>query len=164
VTRLKSAAEQLLHLKTAKNQSPLRDYVLFLVLLATGLRVSELLGLNLAQYQGKHFVNVKRKGKKVSSKVFLLQDAREALDRYLDQSHGHQQGPLFVTRCGRRLERQHVDDALKALASQAKTRLPEDQKIKLSAHVLRHTMHCGGRPKSAAPNCSCACKKSRVCR
>jgi integrase/recombinase XerD len=140
VTRLKSAAEQLLHLKTAKNQSPLRDYALFLVLLHTGLRVSELLGLDLTQYQGKHFVNVKRKCKQVSSKVFLPQEAREALDRYLDHAHGRQPGPLFVSRFGGRLERQHVDDALKALASQANARLPENQKIKLSAHVLRHTM------------------------
>jgi integrase/recombinase XerD len=140
VTRLKSAAEQLLHLKTAKNQSPLRDYALFLVLLATGLRVSELLGLDLIQYQGKHFVNVKRKGKKVSSKVFLPQEAREAFDRYLDEARGREEGPLFVSRSGRRLERQHVDDALKALASQANARLPDAQKIKLSAHVLRHTM------------------------
>jgi integrase/recombinase XerD len=139
VTRLKSAAEQLLHLKKWKNQSPLRDNALFLVLLYTGLRVSELLGIDLTQYQGKHFVNVKRKGKKVSSKVFLPQDAREALDRWIEL-RGGSPGPLFVSRSGRRLERKLVDDALKALACQANARLPEDQKIKLSAHVLRHTM------------------------
>src|SRR5262249_44199938 len=65
VTRLKAAAEQLPRLKTRKNQKPLRDHALFLVLLHTGLRVSELLSLDLAQYEGKHFKNVKRKGKSV---------------------------------------------------------------------------------------------------
>jgi integrase/recombinase XerD len=140
VMRLRSAAEQLLHLKTAKNQLPLRDYAVFLVLLLTGLRVSELLGLDLVQYQGKHFVNVKRKGKKVSAKVFLPQEGREALDRYLDEVRGRQDGPLFVSRSRHRLERQNVHDALKALANQANAQLPDGQKVRLSAHVLRHTL------------------------
>jgi integrase/recombinase XerD len=140
LTRLRSAAEQLLRLKTAENQQPLRDYALFLVLLLTGLRVSELLGLDLSQYHDKHFLNVKRKGKKVSAKVFLPQEAREAMDRYLDEVRGRQDGPLFLSRSGLRLQRQHVDDALKALANQANAQLPEKQKIRLSAHILRHTM------------------------
>src|SRR5262245_19454471 len=64
VTGLRCAAEQLLHLKGRLDQNPLRDYAIFLVLLHTGLRVSELLSLGLDQYQGKHFQSVKRKGKK----------------------------------------------------------------------------------------------------
>ena len=71
VTRLKAAAEQLLHVKRRRNQNPLRDYAILLVLLHTGLRISELLSLELDQYQGKHFVNVRRKGKSVTRKVFL---------------------------------------------------------------------------------------------
>ena len=140
VTRLKAAAEQLLQLKRRRNQDPLRDYAIFLVLLHTGLRISELLALELDRYQGKHFINVKRKGKSVTRKVFLAQDAREMLDRYLDQSRGSQPGPLFCSRSGRRLARQNVDEALKAIASQANTRLPAEQHIHLSAHILRHTM------------------------
>ncbi len=140
VTRLKSAAEQLLCLKTAKNQQALRDNAIFLVLLQTGIRVSELLSLDLGQYQGKHFLGVKRKGRKVSFKVFLAGEAREALDRYLDEIRGGRDGPLFISRSGKRLRRSNVDDALKVLANQANAHLPADQKIRLSAHVLRHTM------------------------
>jgi integrase/recombinase XerD len=140
VTRLRAAAEQLLHLKTAKNQNAVRDHALFLVLLHTGLRISELLALNLTQYHGKHFHDVKRKGKKVSRKVFLPKDAKEALDRYLDEVRGRNKGPLFTSRSGERLQRQNVDDTLKALANQANAQLPEGQKIKLSAHILRHTL------------------------
>jgi integrase/recombinase XerD len=140
VTRLRSAAVQLLHLDKGKNQSPRRAYAVFLVLLRTGLRVSELLGLDLVQHQGKHFVNVKRKGKRVSAKVFLSGDAREAIDAYLDTLPARMDGPLFVSRSGKRLERQHVHESLKALANQANAQLPDDQKILLSAHVLRHTM------------------------
>ncbi len=102
--------------------------------------MSELLGLDLAQYRGKHFVDVRRKGRKVSAKVFLAGEAREALDRYIDETRGKEAGPLFLSRSGKRLRRSNVDDALKALANQANAHLPADQKIHLSAHVLRHTM------------------------
>ena len=140
VTRLKSAAEQLIHIRRRRNQTPIRDFAIFLVLLHTGLRISELLGLQLDQYQGKHLVNVKRKGKKVTRKVFLAKDARESLDRYIDDVRGTTPGPLVCSRAGRRLARQNVDEALKRIANQANARLPEDQQIHLSAHLLRHTM------------------------
>ncbi len=139
VTRLKAAAEQLIHLKRRRNQQPTRDFAIFHVLLRTGLRVSELLRLDLDQYQGKHFVNVKRKGRKVTRRVFLAAEAREALDHYLNDVRGHEPGPLLHSRSGWRLARQNVDAALKAIANQANARFPDDQKIRLHAHVLRHT-------------------------
>jgi integrase/recombinase XerD len=140
VTRLRSASEQLLKLKTGKNQHAVRDNAIFLVLLLTGLRVSELLNIDLDQYQGKHFVNVRRKGRKVTRKVFLVKDAKEAIDRYVDEARGQTPGPLFVTRSGERLQRQNVDEFLKSLANQANAQVPSSQRIALSAHVLRHTL------------------------
>lgn len=139
ITRLKAAAEQLIHVKRRRNQHPIRDFSIFHVLLRTGLRISELLRLDLDQYQGKHFVNVKRKGRKVTREIFLAAEAREALDRYIDEVRRREPGPLFVSRSGKRLARQNVDSALKAIANQANARFPDDQKIKLHAHVLRHT-------------------------
>ena len=62
VMRLRSASEQLAVLKTRRNQHAARDRAIFLVLLHTGLRISELLALNRDQYQGKHFIDVRRKG------------------------------------------------------------------------------------------------------
>jgi len=140
VTRLRSAGEQLLRLKTGRHQQPVRDYALFLVLLQTGLRISELLGLDLSQLSGKHFREVKRKGNKVTTQVFLPKEARDALERYLDEVRGRGEGPLFVSRTKERLQRQNVDDALKVLMKQANAQLPDDQRIRLSAHILRHTM------------------------
>jgi site-specific recombinase XerD len=139
VTRLKSAAEQLIHIKTRANQHPLRDFALFMALLHTGLRISELLALNLSHYEGKHLANVKRKGKSVSRKVFLSKDAREALDRYMEEDRGKKPGPLFCSRSDARLQRQNVDDALKEFAAHANATLAEDQQIRISAHLLRHT-------------------------
>ncbi len=140
LTRLKSAAEQLLFLKKAKNQHAVRDHAIFLLLLHTGLRVSELLALDLRQYQDKRFADVKRKGKKVAAKVFLAKEARDALDCYVDGVRGKVDGPLFVSRSGERLGRSNVHDALKALQGQANAQLPANEKIRLSAHLLRHTM------------------------
>lgn len=139
ITRLKAAAEQLVHLRRRRNQQPLRDLAIFQILLRTGLRVSELLRLDLDQYQGKHLVNVRRKGRKVTRSVFLAREAREALDAFIANDRGYGAGPLIRSRSGARLARQHVDAALKMIASQANSRLPEDQHIHLHAHVLRHT-------------------------
>jgi integrase/recombinase XerD len=137
VMRLRSAAEQLVHLKARTDQHPLRDRACFLVLLHTGLRVSELLALDRDQYRGRSFHDVKRKGKVRTAKVFVPAEAREALDAYL--AAGTSGGPLFTSRAGIRLARQHVDRLLKQLAAQANSRLPAEEHIRLSPHVLRHT-------------------------
>jgi len=139
VTRLKAAAEHLIHVKLRRNQQPVRDYAIFHVLLRTGLRVSELLRLDLDQYRGKHFVNVKRKGRKVSRHVFVAAETREALDGYLEKVRGRESGSLLRSRSGKRLARQNVDAALKAIARQANARFQGDHQIRLHAHVLRHT-------------------------
>lgn len=139
VNRLKSAAEQLCHIHTRADQMPLRDHAIFLVLLHTALRVSELLSLDLAQYKGKHLVNIRRKGKSVTRELLLAKPAREALDLYLDRLRGRDDGPLFQSRTGSRLAPQNVDDALKKLAAQANANLPAGEQIHLSAHMLRHT-------------------------
>jgi len=140
ITRLKSAAEQLIHLHSRANQHPVRNYALFIVLLHTGLRVSELLSLQTKQYDGKHLKNVKRKGKAVTRKVFLSKDAREALDRYINEDRGKKAGALFFSKTGSTLQRQSVDELLKGIASQANATLPKREWIHISAHVLRHTL------------------------
>jgi site-specific recombinase XerD len=140
VMRLKSASEQLLQVKDRDNQLPVRDKAVFLLLLNTGLRVSELVGLDRSQYHGKHLKDVKRKGKMRTAKIFLPKEAREALDEYLDKVRGGQAGPLFVTRSGKHLTRQDVDHMLRSLAAQANTRdNGKGKRIDFSAHTLRHT-------------------------
>jgi integrase/recombinase XerD len=114
---LKPAAVQLVKLKTRDNQSPARDKAVFLVLLHTGLRVSELVALDRHQHHGKHLTDVKRKGKLRSAKIFLSKEAKEALDACLKE-RDDRGGPLFLTHSGERLSRQDVDWLLRALAAQ----------------------------------------------
>jgi integrase/recombinase XerD len=144
VMRLRSAAEQLVQLKSRRNQHGLRDRAIFLILLHTGLRVSELLSLRRDQYTGKHFVNLRRKGKVRTAKVFLPGEARDALDECLKENYSHEnekpRGPLFPSKSGGPLARQHVDRLLRQLARHASSKLTKEDAIRLSAHVLRHTM------------------------
>jgi hypothetical protein len=56
---------------------------------------------------------------------------RQALDDYLRDTGMAGDGPLFVSRTGRRLVRQHVDRLLKQLAAQANTRVPSDEPMRL---------------------------------
>ncbi len=68
-------------------------------------------------------------------------EARQALDRYLkarDEQLGAK-GPLFCTRNGKRLSRTQVDRTLKQIAAQASAKLPPEERVRFSAHVLRHT-------------------------
>ena len=78
----------------------------------------ELVALDRHQYRGKHLIDVKRKGKLRSAKIFLPREAKEALDAYLNE-RGDRVGPLFLTRSGERLSRQDVDWLLRGLAAQA---------------------------------------------
>jgi len=139
VLRMRSALEQLTATRRRKNQLPLRDRAIVLSLLVTGLRISELLRLELAQYDGKHMLDVRRKGKVRTHRVFLAKEAREALDAFIETERGREPGPLFASRRGIRLARQHVDRLLKTVAAQANARLPETERVGLSAHRLRHT-------------------------
>jgi integrase len=138
--RLKSAAEQLLRLRTKPHQCPRCDNAIFLLLLHTGLRVSELAALNRHQYRGEHLLDVKRKGKMRTAKIFLPREAKEALDAYLKDDRGDQDGPLLTTRPGARLTRQDIDWLLRGLAAQANaTARDQSKRLALPAHTLRHT-------------------------
>jgi integrase/recombinase XerD len=151
VNRLRSAAEQLLHLQRRKNQHPLRNYAIFLLLLRTGLRESELLALELEQYDGSSLRDVQRKGKSVSRRVPVAREACEAIDRYIGEVRGREPGPLFQTRSGEPLAPQHVDRLVAQIAAQANSTLPRSEQIHLTPHVLRHTALRAAAEKKGIP-------------
>ena len=138
VTRLLSAAEQLMAMKTGTRQRPIRNYAMVRLLLHAGMRISELLSVDLEHYRHKHLRNVKRKGKLIED-VFVPKKARQALDRYIREERGDQPGPLICSWSGARLARQQADTELKAIAAQANSTLPAEEHIRISAHLFRHT-------------------------
>ncbi len=139
VTRLISAAEQLIHIQTRANQRPRRNYAILRVLLHTALRVDEFCSLDRNQYKGKHLLNIQRKGDDVTAKIFLDTPVREVLDDYLEHERGDGSGPLFQSKTGNRLRTEDIDDVLKRFAAHANAKLSGDEQIHVSPHILRHT-------------------------
>ncbi|HDV5785702.1 TPA: tyrosine-type recombinase/integrase [Legionella pneumophila] len=138
--RLKSACEQRLKSCTRKNQNPWMETALFYVLLGTGLRESEVVTLNVSQYQQKGLMEVLRhKSKRISQKIPLPQESREYLDKYLENRAAERDEPLFVTRYGTRLQTLDVYRICQRVLKQALAFLPEHERFKFHPHKLRHT-------------------------
>lgn len=139
--RLKSACEQRIKGCTRKNQNPLMETALFYVLLGTGLRESEVVSLNIGQYQNKGLCDVLRhKSKRISKKIPLPQESREYLDQYLRTRKTAEQGePLFISRYGARLQTLDVYRTCQRLLKQALAFLPEQERFEFTPHKLRHT-------------------------
>jgi integrase/recombinase XerD len=140
MVRMKAAADQLLTMSTGANQWPRRDFALFHVLYVTAMRVSELIELDIDQYDSRYLTNVQRKGKTVTPKIFLVNAVRRYLDDYIEQERGNQPGPIFQTRTGKRFSIQQVDYVIKKIAGQANAPLPAKEHIDAHPHILRHTM------------------------
>lgn len=140
MVRMKAAADQLLTLSTGANQWPRRDFALFHVLYVTAMRVTELIEIDIDQYDGRYLINVQRKGKTVTPKIFLVKTVRAYLDDYIASERGKKAGPLFQTRTGRRFSIQQVDYVLKKQSGQANASLPTKEHIDAHPHLLRHSM------------------------
>jgi integrase/recombinase XerD len=115
----------------------LRDRAMLELLYATGLRVSELVGLTVAQVSlADGLVRVTGKGQK-ERVVPVGEEARAWLERYAAQArpellHGRSADALFVTRRGAAMTRQMFWKLIRRYALRADIRAP------LSPHGLRH--------------------------
>jgi integrase/recombinase XerD len=136
--RLTAAAQTLRARPGHGTNQGLRNHALLAVLLGSGLRVSEALGLDRDQYTTKGFERVQVKGSGVRDFVPLHRDARKVLDDWLKERQDDS-SPLFITRTGRRLSRREAAAIIGRMATQANGRLSDEEKIEVSPHVLRHT-------------------------
>ena len=137
-SRVLAAADKLCALQTQANQQPKRKRALLVVLLETGMRISETLKLTLDQYDGKYFRDVKRKGKR-RDEVYVSPEARTALADYFEHERGRGDGPLFQSRGGEAMLRKDADRFLKQIAGIANANVPEEEQVNLHAHLMRHT-------------------------
>lgn len=117
-----------------------RDHALVYLAIHTGLRVSELTGLNCADVQldtGPH-LRCEGKGRKQRAVPFTPTTAA-VLRVWLQERQGSGSDPLFCTRTGRRLTRDAIARRLQRHAMTAAQHCPSLATKKLTPHVLRHT-------------------------
>ena len=112
--------------------------ILNIPLLGSGLRVSEILNLERDQYTGQGFTRVQIKGGVIRDFVAVHRDARQVLDEWVE-ARKNDSPALFMTRTGRKLSCREAYGIVCRVAAQANTHLPEEEKIDVSPHVLRHT-------------------------
>src|SRR2546430_2162269 len=125
--RLTAAAQTLRARPGHGTNQGLRNQALPAVLLGSGLRVSEALGLDRDQYTTKGFARVQVKGGGVRDFVPLHRDARTVLDDWLE-ARKDEAPPLFITRTGRRLSRREAAAIIRRMAAQANGRVSDEEK------------------------------------
>ena len=127
--------ESVLLLESVEGPNKLRDFAILTIFLNCGLRLSELVNLNLSDVRGE-YVTINGKGNKQRS-IYLNDSCREAIDSYL-AVRPHEglkdRDALFISRNRNRISPKTVQWLVKKHLSAAGLTDPG-----LSTHKLRHT-------------------------
>ena len=117
-----------------------RDRALLMLAVQTGLRLSELTGLNCGDIVLGPGAHVRCRGKGRKQRCVPLTPATTAILRVWMKERGGLPGePAFPTRTGRRLSDDAVEARLAIHKSVARQRCPSLADKKLTPHTLRHT-------------------------
>jgi len=117
-----------------------RDYVLLLVAVQTGLRVSELTGLTCGDVTLGAGANLRCRGKGRKERCTpLTRPTARVVRDWLTERHGEPTDPLFPNRAGGRLSPDAVADLLAKHLTTAADRCPSLKAKRVSPHTLRHT-------------------------
>lgn len=117
-----------------------RDHAMFALAIQTGLRISELIGLTVADIHlgpGPH-VHCVGKGRK-ERRTPLLASTVTVLRSWIGERAGDPGDPLFATSTGRPLSRDAVERRICVTAARAKAVCPSLARKRVTAHTLRHT-------------------------
>jgi len=117
-----------------------RDYVLLLVAMQTGLRVSELTGLRCQDVvlNNSAYVQCRGKGRKERCTP-LRKEAATVMSRWLRERNGQPEAAVFPNARGGSLSRDGVEYLLGRHVSTATKQCPSLTTKRVSPHVLRHT-------------------------
>ena len=118
-----------------------RDHAMFTLAIQTGLRISEIIGLTVADIHtgtGPH-VHCLGKGRK-ERRTPLLPVTLAVLRAWIDE-RGDQDpnGPLFTTTTGRPLSRDAIEHRIQHTVTRAAAPCPSLAAKQVTAHTLRHT-------------------------
>lgn len=117
-----------------------RDHAMFALTIQTGLRISELIGLNRVDVTLGRGANVHTLGKgRKERRTPLVESTVAILRAYLDERAEAPNDPLFTTSTGRRLSRDAVEHRLAHHVTLAATSCPSITAKRITMHTLRHT-------------------------
>jgi integrase/recombinase XerD len=117
-----------------------RDHALLLLAIQTGLRASELTGLNVADAQLAGAAHVTCEGKGRKQRITPLTRTTAAVLRvWLDERAGNPADPLFPTIRGRRLSRDALEARLAVHLAHATSQQASLKDKQVTLHTLRHT-------------------------
>ena len=113
-----------------------RDLVLFIFGINSGLRISDILKLDVGDVKGRDFVEIKEKKTKKNKRFPINPELKVVLEDFVKDRLEDE--PLFITQQGNRLDR---NQAYRILNKAAKTLNLQD---KIGTHTLRKTFgyHC----------------------
>lgn len=117
-----------------------RDHALLVMAVQTGLRVSEITALSIADVElarGAH-VQCLGKGRKQRATPLTAQTVA-VLRAWIDERRGESDDPLFPTSTGRRLSRDAVALLVAKYTTKAQAGCPTLKNKSVTPHVLRHT-------------------------
>jgi integrase/recombinase XerD len=118
-----------------------RDHVMFTLAIQTGLRISELIGLTLADIHtgtGPH-VHCVGKGRKERRTPLLAATVKVMNTWTTELAAANDSGPLFTTTTGRALSRDAIEARIRHTTAKASTDCPSLAAKNVTAHTLRHT-------------------------
>ena len=117
-----------------------RDHALILLAAQTGLRISELTGLTIADVHLGAGAHVSCTGKGRKQRITPLTTGTVTVLRsWLAERGGQQDQPLFPGRTGSRLSRDAIERRLAKHTATAAARCPSLNAKTVTAHTLRHT-------------------------
>lgn len=117
-----------------------RDHAMIALAAQTGLRVSELIGLTIADIHigtGPH-VHCLGKGRK-QRRTPLLAGIAAILNVWIAENPGAADDPLFTTSTGKPLSRDAIERRIRVAVDAASTACPSLAHKHVTAHTLRHT-------------------------
>ena len=118
-----------------------RDHALLLVMIQTGIRPSELIGLRREDVRLSHpgaHLDIHGKGRKQRT-VPLRTDSINALEAWFEEFPGKPDSPVFANQRGRGLNADNLDYLLKKNLAVARQRCTTLQNKHITPHSLRHT-------------------------
>jgi len=125
--------ERILDSSSMNTKFDIRNKAILELLYATGIRASELVNLDLSMFDIKNkLLRVYGKGKKERI-LPVARTAFETLNRYISETRGYKDGPLFMSKSGRRLGQRDLQRIVKKAIVKVATL------NQMSPHTMRHT-------------------------